>query len=127
MTEGNAPTSAKEATITLATVAVGYAKGIKIGISAGLTKDYSLDSKDPAILEQANRSYPVSIDKLFIDSTHVNQVLAGTAIDLKVTPSGGVNYTVDDVVLNNWELTLTDAGALLEKVSGEGASLTVSA
>lgn len=120
------PTSAKNASVTLDGDAVGYAKGIKIGISAGLVKDYSMDDQDPAILEQGNRSFPVSIDKLFIDDTHAQQVLDGTAIDLIVTPSGGSAYIIGDVILNNWELTITDPGPLLSKVSGEGKSLTIS-
>lgn len=121
-----AVTTAKDATATLDGTAVGYAKTITIGVSADLIKQHTMDSQDPAILKTGNRSYPISIDKLFIDSTHINQVTAGTAINLVVTPSGGDTYTVDSVILNNWELSISDPGALMSKVSGEGYSITIS-
>ena len=125
MTEGTNPTYAKEAEVKLNSTAHGYAKSIKIGVAATLVKDYSLDSQDPALLKQGNRSYPVSIESLFIDSSKANLVLAGEPVDLDVTPDGGLKYTVDDVVLSDWELEVTDGGALLQNVRGEGASITI--
>lgn len=125
MVEGTAPTYAKEATVYIGGSSHGYAKGVKIGVQVGLVKDYSIDDQDPAILKPGNRSYPISIDSLFIDSTKANLVLAGAPVDLAVTPEGGLKYTIDDVVLSDWELTVTDPGALLQKVSGEGVSLTI--
>ena len=125
MTEGTTPTYAKEAEVKLGATSHGYAKSIKIGVAATLVKDYSLDSQDPALLKQGNRSYPVSIESLFIDSSKANLVLAGEPVDLDVTPDGGSKYTVDDVVLSDWELEVTDGGALLQNVRGEGASITI--
>ncbi len=127
MVEGTTPTYAKEASVKISGSEHGYTKGIKIGVSSTLVKEYSKDSSDPALLKQGNRSYPISIDSLFIDSSKLNLVLAGAPVDLDVTPDGGLKYTVDDVVLNNWELSMTDPGGLLQKVSGEGASITIAA
>ena len=125
MTEGTTPTYAKEAEVKLGATSHGYAKSVKIGVSASIVKEYSLDSQDPALLKQGNRSYPVSIESLFIDSSKANLVLAGEPVDLDVTPDGGLKYTVDDVVLSDWELEVTDGGALLQNVRGEGASITI--
>lgn len=120
------PTSAKNADVYIAGVAVGHAKNVRIGVDGTLVKDHDMDSKDPAILELGNLSYPVSAEKLFIDDTHLAQVLAGTPIGFQVKPSGGKMYTFGDCVLNRWELTITDPGPLLSRVSGEGKSITIS-
>lgn len=120
------PSKGVNATIKLATTAVGYAKNCKIGINGNLIKEYAIDQGNtPAMLEQGNLSFPVSIEALFIDSTHANQVLAGTPIDLEVKPKSGGTYTVNAVVLSNWELSVTQEGAVLQKVSGEGKSISI--
>ena len=109
----------------------GAAKGITLGISADLIKDYTFGSgQDPNVLAQGNRSYPVSIDTLYVDKTHAALVLAGTPFTLLVYPTGspappGEEYTLNNVVLNNWETAIPQDGVILEGFSGEGKTITL--
>lgn len=107
----------------------GSAKGVTIGISADLIKDYCFGSgQDPNVLAQGNRSYPVSIDTLYIDETWAEKVLAGTPITLEVYDTGsptGKKYTLNNVVLNNWEAIFPQDGVVGEGFSGEGKTITL--
>jgi hypothetical protein len=108
----------------------GAAKGVTIGISVDLIKDYVIGSQDPNVLVAGNRSYPVSIDTLYVDKTYAALVLAGTAITILVYPSGSPSppseeYTLNNVVLNNWEQVTPQDGSILEGVSGEGKTITL--
>lgn len=120
------PTKSLDATIQLDSTNIGYAKNVKLGANGNLIKEYTLESNKPKVLEQGNLSFPVSIEKLFVDSTHVTQVLNGSKVDLKLTPSdSSVTYTAKNVIFNSWELTVVQEGIIAEKVSGEGDDLTV--
>ena len=106
----------------------GAAKGVTIGISVELIKYYVLGSHDPNVLEPGNRSYPVSIDLLYVDKTHASLVHLGTKIDIHVLPTGtppGEEYIYNDVVLTNWENSIPQDGVILETVSGEGKTITL--
>ena len=106
----------------------GAAKGVTIGISVELIKDYVIGSQDPNVLEPGNRSYPVSIDTLYVDKTHASLVHLGTKITINVLPTGsppGEEYIYNDVVLTNWENSIPQDGVILETVSGEGKTITL--
>jgi hypothetical protein len=108
----------------------GAAKGLTMGISVDLIKDYVIGSQDPNVLAAGNRSYPISIDTLFVDKTYATLVLNGTAITILVWPSGsptGEEYTLNNVVLTNWEKAISQDGVILEGISGEGKTITLPA
>ena len=120
------PLIGANAVIKKDTVAIGYAQGCRIGISADLIKEYKIGDQKPAVLEFGNRSFPVSLDMMYIDKTYANLILNGTTFDLVVLPAGsGDTYTVDDVVLTSWEMTITQDGVILESCRGEGKSITL--
>ncbi len=106
---------------------IGYAKGVTVGVDAELIKDYQMGDDKPAILESGNKTFPVSIDLLYIDNTYASDVLAGTKVEIIILPAGSVSgkpkITVSNVVFNTWELTQEQEGVVLETVSGEGASI----
>jgi hypothetical protein len=108
----------------------GAAKGVTVGISVDLIKDYVIGSQDPNVLAAGNRSYPVSIDTLYVDKTYATLVLNGTAITILIYPSGspsppGEEYTLNNVVLSNWEKAIPQDGVILESISGEGKTITL--
>jgi len=108
----------------------GAAKGLTVGISAELIKDYVIGSQDPNILAIGNRSYPISIDTLFVDKTYAALVIAGAAITIEVHPGGsgaGEQYVLNNVILNNWEKMIPQDGVILESISGEGKTITLPA
>ena len=107
----------------------GAAKGVTVGISADLIKDYVIGDDKPNVLASGNKSFPVSIDTLYVDKTYATLVLNGTAITIEVHPGGSGEsqgkYILSSVVLNNWEKTIPQDGIILESVSGEGKSITL--
>ena len=69
--------------------AVGYAKGFTAGIDGTLVKEYTLDSNGkPSVLKLGNLSFPVSIEKLFVDKTYADYVLAKSPVTIEVAPQG---------------------------------------
>lgn len=51
-------------------VDIGYAKGVTAGIDADVIKDYALNDDKPAILQSGNKSFPISIEKMYLDNTY---------------------------------------------------------
>ena len=108
---------------------IGYAKNVRTGIEANIIKDFTIGSKDPSILEYGNKSYPIRIEKMFVDITYANYMTNETKITLVAQPlgtgSGKPEITYNDVVLSRWELNITQDGVVLESVEGEAKSITV--
>ena len=74
----------RNADVYIGATLVGALKGITLGISAALIKDYACNTgQDPNVLAQGNRSYPVSIDTLYIDKSHAQQVLTGPPVTMR--------------------------------------------
>jgi hypothetical protein len=117
--------------IYIADTAVGYGTGCTVGISSEIIKAYFIgtDGDMPAILEDGNKSFPFTIDFLYIDNTYATLVEAGTATDIEVHPAGsgggGGFYKINDAIFTSWEMTVTQDGIVLENVAGEGKSLTL--
>jgi hypothetical protein len=122
------PEIGRTAVVLMDSVEIGYAKGCRVGIDAGAIKDYKLGSADPAVLEYGNSSYPFSVDKMWIDSTYVDKVIAKTKVTLEFRPEGTggslKKYTLANCVLTNWEMTIEQEGVVLESVRGEGKTFT---
>lgn len=107
---------------------IGYAKGVTAGIDADLIKDYDLGDDKPTLLESGNKSFPITIDKAFIDKTYAEDVLNGTKVELKIYPAGSTSgkpvITLSNCIMTSWEFTFEQDGVVLESISGEGASIT---
>lgn len=126
----SSPLLGRSAVIKIDETEVGYAKGVTIGIDVDLIKDYKIGSDKPAVIESGNKSFSVSIEKMYIDKTYAEDVLNGTKVSVVVQPAGtgagNEEITISNVVLNSWEMTIEQDGVILESVSGEGDSVTFS-
>ena len=124
----SSPVLGKDAVIQIDGEDVGYAKGVRVSIDVDLIKDYVIGSDTPAVLEAGNKSFSVSIEKMFIDNTYAQDVLNGAKVNIVVRPagtgSGLPEITISNVVLNSWELSIEQDGVVMESVSGEGDSIT---
>ena len=71
-------------------------------------EDFALGSDKAAILAAGNKHFKIAWDKLWIDSTYVNAVLAGTPVDFIIGPAGTstgkIKWTIKNVILLVWEL-----------------------
>lgn len=123
------PVLGRNAVIRKDGVDIGYAKGVTAGIDVDLVKEFNIGSDTPAVVEPGNKSFPVSIDKMWIDSTYATDVLNGTKVEIIVLPAGSAagkpKYTYSNVVLTSWELTVEQDGVVMESVKGEAKSLTI--
>ncbi|MCJ7423554.1 hypothetical protein MUP01_04710 [Candidatus Bathyarchaeota archaeon] len=122
------PVIGRNGWLKIGTQIVGYFKGFTVGVKRGTIKDYVFQSADPAILEAGNASYPFTCDLMHITSTYAALVLAGTKSTVEIapentTPTGQLKITLTNVILTDWELTSSQDGVVLEKVSGEGQTL----
>ena len=125
----SSPVLGKDAVIQIDGEDVGYAKGVRVSIDVDLIKDYVIGSDTPVVLEAGNKSFSVSIDKMWIDKTYADKVLNGTKVSVIVRPegtgSGKTEITISNVVFNSWELSIEQDGVVMESVSGEGDSMTI--
>lgn len=116
--------------ITIGSDPVGSCKNISMDISAEKLKEYVMGNPDPDSLDGGNRSYTFSLEKLFVDSTHINQILAGTVVAVIVSPEGSAagkwKYTINSAVLDKVSVKAAQGGYVMHNVSGEGMSLTIS-
>ena len=124
----SSPLLGKDAVVMIDTTEIGYAQGIRVGISADLIKEYRIGSDKPEVLSDGNKTFTVSIDMMYIDKSYAEQVLNGTAITVVIRPAGtgtGLEeITINNVVLTSWELTISQDRVILETVEGEGKDIT---
>lgn len=115
--------------ITIGTTPVGSCKNISMDISAEKLKEYVMGSADPDSLDGGNRSYTFSMEKLFVDSTHINQILAGTVVAVIVAPEGSTagkwKYTINSAVLDKVSVKQAQGGYVMHNVTGEGMSISI--
>ena len=115
--------------VTIATVAVGSLKNINVDVSAEKLKEYVMGSDLPSDLDAGNKSITFSIEKLFVDSTHINQVLNGTVVAIVFSPegtsAGKQKYTINSAILDKVSVKQAQGGFVMHNVSGEGMSLTI--
>jgi sporulation protein YlmC with PRC-barrel domain len=112
--------------ITIATVAVGSVKNINVDISAEKLKEYVMGNDKPDSLDAGNKSFTFSIDKLFVDSTHINQVMNGTVVAIAFSPAGtsAQKYTINSAILDKGSIKQSQGGYVMHNVTGEGMGLT---
>jgi len=126
------PVIGRNGSITINGVEAGYIKGVTFDIDADVIKDYKFTSDLPAILESGNKSFKFSFEKMFIDTIHAAQVLAGTKMTIILgpansTPTGQPKYTLSNAIIFHHGWRDEQAGIVIENGSGEGASLTLGA
>jgi len=108
---------------------IGYAEGVTVGIDIDLIKEYAIGDTEPVVLSAGNKTFTVSIEKMYIDNTYANDVLNGTEVTIVVRPagtgSGKPEITLSNVVFNSWELSIAQDGVVMESVEGEAKSMTL--
>jgi hypothetical protein len=126
------PGIGRNGSITINGAEAGYIKGVTFEIDADVIKDYKFTSDVPAILESGNKSFKFSFEKMFIDTMHAAQALAGTKMTIILgpvnsTPTGQPKYTLSNAIIFHHGWRDEQAGIVIENGSGEGASLTLGA
>jgi len=123
------PVIGRNAVVKKGTTEIGYATGVRCSIDVDLIKEFKIGSDKPAVLESGNKSFPVSVEKMYIDNAYATDVLSGTKVTIEIAPRGtGVGnpkITISNVVFTSWELTIDQDGVVMESVEGEGDSLTL--
>jgi hypothetical protein len=119
------PVVGRNAVIQMGGTTIGYAIGVhSAGVKADLIKEFALGSPKAAILAQGNMHFSVDVEKMFIDSTYITQVMGGTPVDFVLAPAGtsagNVKITIKNVVLTVYDYKADQKGVVTEKVSGEG-------
>jgi hypothetical protein len=124
------PVIGRNGSITINGAEVGYIKGVTFDMDADVIKDYKFTSDVPAVLESGNKTFKFSFEKMFIDTTHAAQVLAGTKMTIILgpansTPTGQPKYTLSNAIIFHHGWRDEQAGIVIENGSGEGASLAL--
>ena len=122
------PLIGRSAVVQIDSEDVGYAQGVTLSIDADLIKEYKIGDDKPAVLEAGNKTITVRIDKMYIDKTYAEKVYNGTSVSIVIRPAGSEagneEITVSNVVLTSFEMTVTQDGVIMERVEGEGKSVT---
>jgi len=123
------PVIGRNAVVKKGTSEIGYATGVRVSIDVDLIKEFKIGSDKPAVLESGNKSFRVTVDKMYIDNTYATDVLNGTKVSIEIQPAGAgtgkPKITISNVVFTSWELTIDQDGVVMESVEGEGDSLTL--
>ena len=124
------PLLGRNAVILKGATEIGYCSSVTVSIDVDLVKEYAIGGANPdkpAFLASGNKSFKVSIDKMYVDGAHATDVLNGTALTIEVRPegtgTGKPKITVSNVILNSWELSIEQDGVIMESVEGEGAGI----
>lgn len=110
---------------------IGFVQNVTAELDQDLIKEYCLGQQNPAILAAGLQSYKVTASKMFIDSSYLNLVSAGTACILILAPAGTVTgqgnpkITLTGVIFSSWKLKWDQKGIVLEDVAGEGQDVMV--
>jgi hypothetical protein len=124
------PLLGRNAVILKGATEIGYCSSVTVSIDVDLVKEYAVGGANPdkpAFLASGNKSFKVSIDKMYVDGAHATDVLNGTALTIEVRPegtgTGKPKITVSNVILNSWELSIEQDGVIMESVEGEGTGI----
>jgi len=124
------PLLGRNAVILKGATEIGYCSSVTVSIDVDLVKEYAIGGANPdkpAFLASGNKSFKVSIDKMYVDGAHATDVLNGTALTIEVRPegtgTGKPKITVSNVILNSWELSIEQDGVIMESVEGEGTGI----
>ena len=121
------PIVGRNGIVKKAGTAIGYAKGVSVSIGVDLIKEYAMNSNKPALLEDGNQSYKVSVESMYVDNTYATVVLTGDAVDIELDPAGTgtgkPKVTVKNVVFTSWKLDQKLNGVVMQSMEGEGDDL----
>jgi hypothetical protein len=114
----------------MGTTEIGNCSSVSVSIDAALIKEYYISGTSPdkpAFLASGNKSFKVSIKRAYVDGTYASDVLGGTAVTIEVRPQGtgtGLpKITLSNVILNSWDMSIEQAGVILENIKGEGTNI----
>ena len=126
------PSLGRTAVLKIGTQSIGYCKNITVSIDADLIKDYFINATtpdQPAFIASGNKSFKVSIERAWIDTTYANNITQGTALTVEVYPQGTATgkpkITLSNVIFTSYEMTITQDGIIMESMEGEGSSITI--
>ncbi len=121
------PIVGRNGVVKKAGTAIGYAKGVSVSIGVELIKEYAMNSNKPALLEDGNQSYKVTIESMYVDNTYAQVVLTGDPVDIELDPAGAATgkpkITVKNVVFSSWKLDQKQTGVVMQSMEGEGDDL----
>ena len=124
------PLLGRGAVILKGATEIGYCESVTVSIDVDLLKEYYIGGTSPdkpAFLASGNKSFKVSIDRAYVDSTYANDVLNGTAVTIEVRPegtgAGKPKITISNVVFNSWEMSIAQDGVIMESIEGEGTNI----
>jgi hypothetical protein len=129
MVVGTLPNIGSNAKVLKGGAEMAYCQGVTVGAKAELIKQWVIGDPDPKMIKVGHKSYPITIDGMLADFSFLNEVLAAdTTCTVQVYPgagteSGEAEFTLSDVRFNDWELTMTEDGPVLERVAGEAEGL----
>lgn len=125
------PLIGRNAVVKKGAVDIGYCIGVRVTIDVDLVKAYRIGSDMPAVIAAGNKTFRVSIEKMYVDNTYAQDVLNGTALTIEVQPAGTgagkPKITLSNVIFNSWELTIDQGGVIMESIEGEGDSIAFAA
>jgi hypothetical protein len=112
-------------------VTIGFVQGFTDEMSVDLIKEYALASDKPSILEDGNKHFKFSIDKMFIDKVYQQYVYGGTSVDIIIAPAGTgtgkEKWTYKTCTFTAWSMKVDQKGIVSEKVAGEASDIVISA
>jgi len=124
------PIIGRTAVVKKGTTEIGYCKSVSVSIDVDLIKEYFIGGTSPdkpAVIASGNKSFKVSIEKAFIDSSYATDVLNGSPVTIEVYPqgtgTGKPKITLSNVVFTSWELSVEQDGIIMESIDGEGAGI----
>lgn len=109
---------------------IGLCKNISVKGTAEVIKDYSMDALTPAVVGAGKQTFTWSAERLFTDDTYIQLLIDGTQFDLVFHPDGtpqnaALAETWNNCTILSCERNAGETGALLEKISGEAESVTL--
>lgn len=109
---------------------IGYAQGLTEDFNADLIKEYQLNSDKAAILAAGNKTFKISVDKMYIDNTFGTVMYGNQVVDFVIGPAGSTagspKITIKNVVVTARSVKVDQKGIVGEKVTGEGTDRVVS-
>jgi hypothetical protein len=121
------PLVGRNAVVQIGVVTVGFAQGVTANMTADLIKEFQLNSDKPAILEDGNKHFKFTVDKMYIDKTYAQQVYSGTSVDLIFAPAGTSTgkekITYKTCTFTAWDMKVDQKGIVGEKVAGEASDV----